>query len=166
MVSILSRPITKFSYQASKQTQTRLDTLLNKPVEIFNDSPQYMQLFDELRKGVGDKSILVKDPEKTIHQIDEIVNSLPLLSSKLKILNEQMIQLESSVNSTDMTHLEDIKNKLETNEKYRSDNNARTEETKSIITELDTASKILKKKIEENLVNLTGTKYFIDQFNN
>src|ERR1044071_7130161 len=125
-----------------------------------------MQLFDELRKGVGDKSILVKDPEKTIHQIDEIVNSLPLLSSKLKILNEQMIQLESSVNSTDMTHLEDIKNKLETNEKYRSDNNARTEETKSIITELDTASKILKKKIEENLVNLTGTKYFIDQFNN
>jgi len=141
MVSILSRPITKFSYLSSKQTQTKLDILLNKPVEIFNDESQYMQLFDELRKRVNDKSILVKDPEKTINQIDEIVNSLPSLSSRLKILNEQLIQLERSVDSTYLTHLEDIKNNLEINEKYRSDNNARTEETKNIIRELDTTSK-------------------------
>ncbi len=166
MVSILSRPITKFSYLSSKQTQTKLDILLNKPVEIFNDESQYMQLFDELRKRVNDKSILVKDPEKTINQIDEIVNSLPSLSSRLKILNEQLIQLERSVDSTYLTHLEYIKNNLEINEKYRSDNNARTEETKNIIRELDTTSKTLKKKIEEKLVNLTGTKYFIDQSNN
>ena len=159
-VSILSRPITKFSYQASKETQGRLATILNQPLEIFKDNSQYLQLFSELRKQVDNKSIQVKDPEKTIHQIDEIVNSLPALSSKLKNLNEQLIQLESSVNSTNMTHLEDIKNNVEINEKYRLESIARTEETKNIIADLDTASKTLKKKIEENLMELTNIKVF------
>ena len=166
MVSILSRPITKFSYQASKETQGRLATILNQPLEIFKDNSQYLQLFSELRKQVDNKSIQVKDPEKTIHQIDEIVNSLPALSSKLKNLNEQLTQLESSVNSTNMTHLEDIKNNVEINEKSRSESIARTEETKNIIADLDTASKTLKKKIEENLMELTNTKYSIIQFDN
>jgi len=165
-VSILSRPITKFSYQASKETQGRLTTILNQPLEIFKDNSQYLQLFGELRKDVDNKSIQVKDPEKTIHQIDEIVNSLPALSSKLKNLNEQLTQLESSVNSTNMTHLEDIKNNVEINEKSRSESIARTEETKNIIADLDTASKTLKKKIEENLMELTNTKYSIIQFDN
>jgi len=165
-VSILSRPITKFSYQASKETQGRLTTILNQPLEIFKDNSQYLQLFGELRKQVDNKSIQVKDPEKTIHQIDEIVNSLPALSSKLKNLNEQLTQLESSVNSTNMTHLEDIKNNVEINEKSRSESIARTEETKNIIADLDTASKTLKKKIEENLMELTNTKYSIIQFDN
>ena len=165
-VSILSRPITKFSYQASKETQGRLATILNQPLEIFKDNSQYLQLFSELRKQVDNKSIQVKDPEKTIHQIDEIVNSLPALSSKLKNLNEQLIQLESSVNSTNMTDLEDIKNNVEINEKYRLESIARTEETKNIIADLDTASKTLKQKIEENLMELTNTKYSIIQFDN
>jgi hypothetical protein len=163
MVSILSRPITKFSYQASKQTQERLDTILNKPLEILKDNSQYMQLLYELRKQVDNKSIQVKDPEKTIHIIDEIINSLPLLSSKLKTLDEQLIQLESSVNSDNMTRLEDIKNNLEINEKYQSENIVRKEETKNIIAELVTASSTLKKRIEENVVELTDIKYFIDK---
>ena len=165
-VSILSRPITKFSYQASKETQGRLATILNQPLEIFKDNSQYLQLFGELRKHVDNKSIQVKDPEKTIHQIDEIINSLPELSSKLKNLKEQLIHLESSVNSTKLTHLEDIKNNVEINEKYRLESIARTEETKNIIADLDTASKTLKKKVEENLIELTNTKYSIIQFDN
>ena len=166
MFSNLSRPITKFSYLASKETQGRLTTMLNKPLEIFNDNSQYLQLFGELRKHVDEKSIQIKDPEKTIHQIDEIVNSLPSLSSKLKNLKEQLIELESSVNSTNMIQLEDIKNNIEVNQKYRLEKIARTEETENTITELDNASKTLKKKIEDSLLELTNTKYSIIQFEN
>ncbi|MGB8162665.1 MAG: hypothetical protein WCE92_07235, partial [Nitrososphaeraceae archaeon] len=166
MVSVLSRPITKFSYQASKETQGRLATLLNQPLEIFKDSSQSLRLFEELRKHVVDKSIQIKDPEKTIQQIDEIVNTLPTLSSKLNNLKEQLTQLESSVNSINMTDLEDMKNNIEINKKYRSENIARIEETKKIVSELDTSSKTLKKKIEENVVELTNTKYSIIQLEN
>ena len=166
MISNLSRPITKFSYLASKETQGRLATILNEPLEIFKDNSQYLQLFAELRKHVDEKSIQIKDPEKTIHQIDEIVNSLPSLSTKLKNLKEQLIQLESSVNSTNIIHLQDIRNKIEVSEKYRLENIARTEETENIITELDTASKALKKKVEDSLLELTNTKYSIIQFEN
>ena len=48
-VSNLSRPITKFSYLASKETQGRLATILNEPLEIFDDSSQYLQLFKNLK---------------------------------------------------------------------------------------------------------------------
>ncbi|HZO11413.1 MAG TPA: hypothetical protein VFB48_04785 [Nitrososphaeraceae archaeon] len=166
MVSNLSRPITKFSYNASKETQGRLATILNEPLEIFNDNSQYLQLFSELRKQVDEKSIQIKDPEKTIHQIDEIVNSLPSLSTKLKNLKEQLIQLESSVNATNITHLEDIRNNIGMSEKNRLENTTRREETESIIAELDTASKVLKKKVEEKLLELTNTKYSIIQVDN
>jgi chromosome segregation ATPase len=166
MVSNLSRPITKFSYNASKETQGRLATILNEPLEIFKDNSQYLQLFSELRKQVDEKNIQIKDPEKTIHQIDEIVNSLPSLSSKIKNLKEQLIQLESSVNATNITQLEDIRNNIGVSEKNRLENTTRREETESIIAELDTASKALKKKVEEKLLELTNTKYSIIQVDN
>lgn len=166
MISNLSRPITKFSYLASKDTQARLATVLNQPLEIFKDNSQYLQLFGELRKNVDEKSIQIKDPEKTIHQIDEIINSLPALSAKLKNLKSQLNQLESSVNANNITHLEDIRNNISISEKNRLENIARTEETESIIAELDTASIALKKKVEERLLELTNTKYSIIQIEN
>jgi DNA repair exonuclease SbcCD ATPase subunit len=166
MISNLSRPITKFSYLASKDTQARLATVLNQPLEIFKDNSQYLQLFGELRKNVDEKSIQIKDPEKTIHQIDEIINSLPAMSAKLKSLKSQLNQLESSVNANNITHLEDIRNNIGISEKNRLENIARTEETESIIAELDTASIALKKKVEERLLELTNTKYSIIQVEN
>jgi len=160
-VSNLSRPITKFSYQASKETQGRLATILNEPLEIFNDSSQYLLLFNELKKQVLEKSIQIKDPEKTIHQIDEIIDSVPSLSLKLKNLYEQLIQLESTVNSKNMKHLDDIKNKTKMYEKYRSENISNIEEIKKTIDELDSASKTLKKKIEDSVLDITNTRYSV-----
>jgi hypothetical protein len=160
-VSNLSRPITKFSYLASKETQGRLATILNEPLEIFNDSSQYLLLFNELKKQIVEKSIQIKDPEKTIHQIDEIINSVPSLASNLKNLNEQLIQLESTVNSKNMKHLDDIKNMTKMYEKYHSENISSMEQTKNTLDELDSASKMLKKEIEDSVSDITNTKYSI-----
>jgi hypothetical protein len=162
-VSNLSRPITKFSYQASKETQGRLATVQNEPLEIFNDSSQYLQLFNELKKHVLERSIQIKDPEKTIHQIDEIVSSLPSLSLNLKNLKKELNRLESSVNFKNIKYLEDIKTKTELYEKYRLENISKTQETKKSIDELGSASKLLKKKIEDNVSEITNTKYSILQ---
>jgi hypothetical protein len=163
MVSNLSRPITKFSYLASKETQGKLAILQNEPLEIFSDMTQYMQLLGELRKQVVDTSIQIKDPEKTIHQIEEIVNSLPSLSATLKNLKKDLTQLESSVNSKNMRYLEDIKVKTEMYEKYRSENISKMEDTKNSINGLDSAIDVLKKKIEKNVSNITNTNYSILQ---
>jgi DNA repair exonuclease SbcCD ATPase subunit len=161
MISNLSRPITKFSYLASRETQVRLAMLQNKPLEIFNDVSQYIQLFGELRKDVIEKKIQIKDPRKTIHQIDEIVDSLPSLSSNLKNLKEDLGRLESSVNPKNIRHLEEMKYKTEMFEKYRSENIATIEQTKTNINELDTAIETLKKKIEDDIFEVTNTRYFI-----
>ncbi len=125
-----------------------------------------MRLFNELKKQILDKSIQIKDPEKTIHQIDEIVISIPSLSSHVKKLNEELIQLESSVDSKNMKHLEDIKSTTETYEKYRSENISKIKETKNNIDELDSATKVLKKKIEDSVLEITNTKYSILQTQN
>ena len=120
-----------------------------------------MQIFNELRKQIVKKSIQIKDPEKTIHQIDEIVNSVPALSSNLKNLKKELMQLESSINFTSLRHLEDIKAKLQMHEKYCSENTSNTEEAKKSIDEPDSSLKTLKKKIEDNAEYITRGRYSI-----
>jgi len=159
MVSNLSRPITKFSYLAPKEIQGRLAKLQNEPMEIFENRSQYIQLFGDLRKHIFDKSIQIKDPEKTLHQIDEIVNSLPSMSSTLKNLEEELAQLESSVSPLNMKQLEDIRAKREMYEKNLSENISKVQETKNSINELDSAIDMLKKKIEDNTLDLLKLRY-------
>ena len=161
MVSNLSRPITKFSYSASKEIQGKLAKMQNEPLQIFSDSSMYLQMFNELRKQIVKKSIQIKDPEKTIHQIDEIVNSVPALSSNLKNLKKELMQLESSANFTSMRHLEDIKAKIETHEKHRSENISNAEEISNRIKLLDPAIRELKKNIEVRISEITNTNYSI-----
>ena len=162
-VSNLSRPITKFSYEASKETQGRLANLLNDPLEIFNDNSEYLKLFNELKRNIIEKSIKIKDPEKTIHQIEEIVNSLPLLSSNLKDLKEELILLESSTSFKNIKRLNDLKMTTEMYEKNRLENITKTQETKQTIEELELSANGLKKKIEDKVSEITNTKYSIAQ---
>ena len=162
-VSNLSRPITKFSYEASKETQGRLANLLNDPLEIFNDNSEYLKLFNELKRNIIEKSIKIKDPEKTIHQIEEIVNSLPSLSSNLKDLKEELILLESSTSFKNIKRLNDLKMTTQMYEKNRLENITKTQETKETIEELESAANGLKKKIEDKVSEITNTKYSIAQ---
>ncbi len=162
-VSNLSRPITKFSYEASKETQGRLANLLNDPLEIFNDNSEYLKLFNELKSNIIEKSIKIKDPEKTIHQIEEIVNSLPSLSSNLKDLKEELILLESSTSFKNIKRLNDLKMTTEMYEKNRLENITKTQETRETIEELESVANGLKKKIEDKVSEITNTKYSIAQ---
>ena len=162
-VSNLSRPITKFSYEASKETQGRLANLLNDPLEIFYDNSEYLKLFNELKRNIIEKSIKIKDPEKTIHQIEEIVNSLPSLSSNLKDLKEELILLESSTSFKNIKRLNDLKMTTQMYEKNRLENITKTQETKETIEELESATNGLKKKIEDKVSEITNTKYSIAQ---
>ena len=162
-VSNLSRPITKFSYEASKETQGRLANLLNDPLEIFNDNSEYLKLFNELKRNIIEKSIKIKDPEKTTHQIEEIVNSLPSLSSNLKDLKEELILLESSTSFKNIKRLNDLKMTTQMYEKNRLENITKTQETKETIKELESATNGLKKKIEDKVSEITNTKYSIAQ---
>ena len=161
MVSNLSRPITKFSYLAPKETQQKLVRMQNEPLEIFNNTPQYLQLLNELKKNVVEKSIQIKDPEKTVHQIDEIVNSIPALSLNLMKLKKELIELESSINSKNLRHLDDIKSKLQMYEKYYSENVSNIEEVKKAIEEFDSSLKSLKEKIEDYAEHITKARYCI-----
>ena len=162
-VSNLSRPITKFSYEASKETQGRLANLLNDPLEIFSDNSEYLKLFNELKRDIIEKSIKIKDPEKTIHQIEEIVNSLPSLSSNLKDLKEELILLESSTSFKNIKRLNDLKMTTEMYQKNRRENITKTQETKQTIEELELSANGLKKKIEDKVSEITNTKYSIAQ---
>lgn len=162
-VSNLSRPITKFSYESPKETQGRLTNLLNDPLEIFKDNSEYLKLLNELKRNIIEKSIKIKDPEKTIHQIEEIVNSLPSLSSNLKDLKEELILLESSTSFKNIKRLNDLKMTTEMYEKNRLENITKTQETNETIEELESAANGLKKKIEDKVSEITNTKYSIAQ---
>ncbi|HKQ21288.1 MAG TPA: hypothetical protein VJS91_04565, partial [Nitrososphaeraceae archaeon] len=163
MVSGLSRAITKFSYIASKETQGKLTTLQNSPLEIFSDESEFIQLFWNLKKHISEKDIQIKDPEKTIHQIDEILDSTKTLSSDLKTLKAELNQLESTVNSKNINQLDNIKGTKETYEKHLDDNVSKTKQASININQLDSAIGQLKKKIEDDALKITNTNYYIQQ---
>jgi len=163
VISNLSRPITKFSYSSSKETQAKLTIMMSQPLEIFQDSSQYVQLLNELKKQVTERSIQIKDPEKTIHQIDEIISSIPSLSLKFKNLNAELVQLESSVNSKNMVRLDNLKNKTELYEKYRLENITMTEQIRKDVDDLHSATTLLREKIEASVSDVTEAKYSILQ---
>ena len=62
-----------------------------------------------------------------------------------------------------MVHLEDMKSKTELYEKYRLENISMTEQIKNNVDDLDSATKILKEKIEDSVSEVTETKYSILQ---
>jgi conjugal transfer/entry exclusion protein len=163
IVSNLSRAITKFSYVASKQTQAQLTVLQNKPLEILSDESEFTRLFWNLKRHIVEKEIQIKDPEKTIHQIDEILDSTKTLSSDLKKIKAELNRLESSLDSKKINQLDNIKGIKETYEKYLDDNVSKRRETSNNIEELDSVIIQLKKKIEEGVLKITNTNYHIQQ---
>ena len=62
-----------------------------------------------------------------------------------------------------MVHLEEMKSKTELYEKYRLENISMTEEIRNSVADLDSATKILKEKIEDSVSEVTETKYSILQ---
>jgi chromosome segregation ATPase len=92
----LSRALSKYSYNVTKETARRLQILSEEPWKILEeqDMTPYTALLSEIRKEIDSNKLQLKDSEKTVNYIDSIISSLPSLQStfaEIKSRKESLI---------------------------------------------------------------------------
>jgi hypothetical protein len=162
MFSKISRAITKYSYGTSKITYSRLEKIGNRPWEIFDeDIMPYLQLLQGIRQELISGKMTLKDSNRTIEHIDEIMNSLENISSEIKEKNDLLSQLRSSGAGQIQAKLGQIETDMTSKIEMRSNRNQTIGEVRKTIEIRSNEIKGLVRQIEEEILEITGDKYSI-----
>ncbi|MEM3160529.1 MAG: hypothetical protein QXJ74_07070 [Nitrososphaera sp.] len=159
MFSHVSRALTKYSYNVSKETERRLQVMSAEPWKMFGDDlPQYSALLHEIAKSVGSGQVQLKDSDKILQNLESIQSSLPKLQETANAIEKEM----SDTARQDMraarraTELEEKAMTLEQEiERDRQD----LEQKKRQVTEKNAEVDSLLWQVSENLAELTGRRY-------
>jgi hypothetical protein len=160
--SNISRAITKYSYGTSKVKFARLEKIGNRPWEIFEEElDPYFELLAELRKEVANQKIVLKDSNKVIEYIDDIVNALGSLSANIKSNDETLNRLKSSGATELQAKLHDIE--LRINKRKDSILKRKTEvnDLKQDVENKSIEMKELSKELVHDMLSITGLEYKI-----
>lgn len=94
MFSHVSRALTKYSYNVSKETERRLQAMSTEPWKMFGDElAQYSALLQEIIKSIRSGQIQLKDSDKVLQNLDAIQASLPKLDETARALEKEMSDL-------------------------------------------------------------------------
>ncbi|MDQ5869214.1 MAG: hypothetical protein M3530_05745 [Thermoproteota archaeon] len=162
MFSKISRAITKYSYGTSKITYSRLEKIGNRPWEIFDeDIMPYLQLLQGIRQELISGKMTLKDSNRTIEHIDEIMNSLENISSEIKEKNDLLSQLRSSGAGQIQAKLWQIETDMTSKIESRSNRNQTIGEVRKTMEIRANEIKGLVRQIVEEILEITGDKYSI-----
>jgi len=162
MFSKISRAITKYSYGTSKTTYSRLEKIGNRPWEIFDeDIMPYLQLLQGIRQELISGKMTLKDSNRTIEHIDQIMNSLENMSSEVKEKDDLLSQLRSSGAGQIQAKLWQIETDMTSKIESRSNRNQTIGEVRKTMEIRSNEIKSLVRQIEEEILELTGDKYSI-----
>src|SRR5215216_112790 len=130
LFSPVSRALAKYSYGTSKSTSSRLQILMKTPWKIFEQSKEekmdfgqsyefqtgdldsYKSLLAEVYKAVSTGKITLKDSDKTVKHFEHIVESLPSLGNRSKIISDKLKSLENKKDNSVISISEDLRMKL------------------------------------------------------
>jgi hypothetical protein len=133
LFSPVSRALAKYSYGTSKSTSSRLQILMKTPWKIFEQSNEekmdfgqlqesqsgeldsYKSLLAEVYKAVSTGKITLKDSDKTVKLFEGIVESLPSLSKRSKLISDKLKSLENKKDNSVISISEDLRMKLRNN---------------------------------------------------
>jgi DNA repair ATPase RecN len=133
LFSPVSRALAKYSYGTSKSTSSRLQILMKTPWKIFEQSKEekidfgqlqesesddldsYKSLLVEVYKAVSTGKITLKDSDKTVKHFEHIVESLPSLSKRSKLISDKLKSLEHKKDHSVISISEDLRMKMRNN---------------------------------------------------
>lgn len=162
MFSNISRAITKYSYGTSKLTFMRLEKMGNRPWEIFDeDLGPYFELLLELRKQIAHQKIVLKDSNKVIEYIDDIVNALESFSTNIKGKDETLSRLKLSGASEFQAKLQDIELRINKRKESILKRKSEVDDLKEGINNKTIEIKELSRQLEQDMLAITGLKYQI-----
>ncbi len=98
LFSRVSRAFTKYSYGLTKETEARLQMMTDEPWRMLyeSDISPYSSLLIEIRKSIESGKIQLKDSDKILNYLDDILKSLPEFQSKVQALKAELDSLRQS----------------------------------------------------------------------
>jgi hypothetical protein len=127
------------------------------------DLDSYKSLLAEVYKAVSNGKITLKDSDKTVKHFEQIVESLPSLSKRSKLVTDKLKSLENKKDNSVISISEDLRMKLRNNkvaldnhrlylERLKNEiNDKRNNQLRSMVTEC-----------EECLSTATGRKFVLE----
>lgn len=159
--SHLSRALTKYSYNVSKETERRLQVMSSEPWKMFGeDLPQYSALLAEISKSVSLGQVQLKDSDKTLQNLESIQSSLPRLQETASAIAKEISDMtrQDTGAARRANELEERISVLEQEiERDRQD----LEQKKRQIVEKNAEVDQLLWQVSENLAELTGRRYTV-----
>ncbi|MDQ3836271.1 MAG: hypothetical protein M3270_04970 [Thermoproteota archaeon] len=160
LFSRLSRAFTRYSYGLTKETERRLRVLSDEPWQIFyeeNIAP-YSFILMQIRQSISGGQIQLKDSDKVLQYLDKVLQSLPELQDKARIIKSEIDSFQS-IDVQIFYQVKDLEERImqygEGLERSRRDLEQRRRQVKEGIEEVYA----ILKRAGEILVQLTGKNY-------
>ena len=183
LFSPVSRALAKYSYGTSKSTSSRLQLLMETPWKIFEqakehknetdlgqyrDSPSgdlesYKSLLVEVHKAVSTGKITLKGSDKTIKHFEQIVESLPSLNKRSKLISNKLKSLEQKKDHSVISLSQDLRAKLRDNKVGLDNHKLYLERLENEIKEKKSGLlQSMVRDCEECLSTVTGRKFVLE----
>jgi chromosome segregation ATPase len=161
LFSHVSRAFTKYSYNISKETQSRLYVLYQEPWKMLyeDDISPYSLLLTEIYKSISSDQIQLKDSDKVLNYIDTILNQLPELQSKVRSLKKEVSALLHEDSKLIYYKAKELDEKIRMHEEELSRRRQMMDQQKRQIAEKTQEIEALLKEASDILLGLTGQKY-------
>jgi uncharacterized phage infection (PIP) family protein YhgE len=161
MFSHVSRAMTKYSYNVSKETERRLQVMSSEPWKMFGDElPQYSTLLHEIIKSVRSGQIQLKDSERVLQNLEIIQSSLPRLHETATTLVKEVSDLANQ-NTEAARRAAELEENTRTLEQQIEHNRQDIEQKRRQITEKNNEVDSLLEQVSESMAELAGKRYKI-----
>jgi chromosome segregation ATPase len=162
LFSHVSRAFTKYSYGITRETERRLQAMSDEPWKIFyeSDISPYSLLLLEIRKSIDGGKVQLKDSDKMLGYLDNIIESLPELQSKAQSLKADIDLLRQSGGNVFHRVVELEEREKQLVEELSKNRQAQEQQQRQIAEKSGEVDSLLK-EAGEILYDLTGQRYSI-----
>lgn len=161
MFSHVSRALTKYSYNVSKETERRLHVMSSEPWKMFGEElPEYSALLQEIAKSVRSGQVQLKDSDKILQNLESIHLSLPRLDEVATSIAREISSLKNQDTGAARraAELEERKTALEQEIEHGKQDH---EQKRKQVIEKNAEVDSLLWQVSENLAEMTGRRYTV-----
>ena len=164
--SKISRPLNKYVYVTSmdKPQKKLLMGLIENPYEVITagNKPDLIQILESVRKAVQSNSISVKDINKSVSQIDELLTRFDTIIEEITNFKKSNDDLESNLSIFNIEKLTHAENILARHQNEKSDIEAKIKALDNEITDLVESLPKHIKSIQSKLNEISAVQYSIN----
>lgn len=164
-LSKISRPLGKYVYVTSleKPQKQILESLIANHSETISSENRdsIVKVLESCMKGIISGSVSVKESEKSVDQITNLISSLDDFIARKDKVNLQIIDLKKSLSVFDVSQLEDVEKRLDKAKFDKDDTDSKISSLQSDIEKDELQMEQLLSEIQNSLEKIIGVKYDI-----